>query len=85
MTLLNDEMFTEIAAALAETSLREAGSDATTEEIARHMFGRLLVRPPDPQELAAIVDFFERHAAHPEPWTLVARALINTDEAITTP
>jgi hypothetical protein len=85
MTLLNDAMFTEIARALAEVSVREAGSGATTREIARLMFRRLLVRPPDPQELAAIVDFYEHQSGHAEPWTLVARALINTDEAITTP
>jgi hypothetical protein len=85
MTLLNDSMFTEIARALAETTLREAGPDATSEEIVRRMFQRVLVRPPDPQEWAAIVDFYRRQAGHTEPWTLVARALINTDEAITTP
>lgn len=85
MTLLNDAMFTEIARALAETSLREVRPQATAAEIARHLFQRLLVRPPDPHELAAILEFYQRQSGHAEPWTLVARALINTDEAITTP
>ena len=49
------------------------------------MFRQLLTRSPGPEEVAAIVDFYDSVADHEEPWTLVARALMNTDEAITTP
>lgn len=85
LTVLNDEMFLELARGLAETAVRESGSDATAERIAAHMFRRLLVRSPGPDELEAIVDFYHDQADQSEPWVLVARALINTDEAITIP
>ncbi len=85
LTLLNDEMYLEIAAGLAESAIRDVGDDATAEQIASRIFRRLLARHPDPQELASLVDFYQRQSSHQHPWTLMARALINTDEAITTP
>ena len=85
LTLLNDAMYLEIAQALAESAKRDLGKDATAEQIASQIFRRLLVRAPDQQELRDIVDFYERLSGHEQVWALVARALINTDEAITTP
>jgi hypothetical protein len=85
LTLLNDEMYLEIARGLAEATLRDLGGTSDPQAIARRMFQRLLAREPDSEELAAIVDFYHAQAAHGEPWMLVARALINTDEAITAP
>ena len=85
LTLMNDAMYLEIARGLAETSLRELEESADAEAIATRIFQRLLTRTPTREELAAIIDFYKSQSPHSEPWTLVARALINTDEAITTP
>ncbi len=85
LTLLNDKMYLEIAAALAESAIRDVGDAATAEQIATRIFRRLLVREPEPDELQAIVAFYHRQAKGDKPWLLVARALMNTDEAITTP
>ncbi len=85
LTLLNDEMYLEMARGLAATTLRETGEDSDPRRIAGRMFRRLLARDPDPGELDAIVAFYQSQAQQDEPWMLVARALINIDEAITTP
>ncbi len=85
LTLLNDAMYMEIAQGLAASAVRDVGPNGTAEQIAARIFRRLLVRAPDPEELRAIVDFYQRHSKGKQAWTLVARALINTDEAITTP
>jgi hypothetical protein len=111
LTLLNDAQFVEIARGLAADVL--AKSDGRSEQIARALFRRCLVRPPDASELAALVTFYSRTRARfeadpasakkivsgaepaasagagkfePVPlaaWTLVARGLMNLDEAIT--
>ena len=112
LTLMNDEMYLEIARELACDVLRGLTPDEAhdAERIATRIFRRLLSRTPEPDELQAIVSFYgsvrqriaidERSAegsddapsdAHPSDaarlraWTLVARALMNTDEAITIP
>ena len=85
LTLMNDQMYMEIAAGLAETTRQGLPDDASATEIANAMFRRLLVRTPDQQELDAIVAFYRRQQGDKDAWTLVARALMNTDEAITTP
>jgi hypothetical protein len=85
LTLLNDEMYLEIARALARAALDEAGKQLGPRQIAERIFRKVLVRRPDRAELDWIVGFYESQAEHGEPWTLVARAIINTDEAITTP
>jgi hypothetical protein len=85
LTLMNDAMYLEIAKGLADTAVREAGKHATPRQIAKQLFRRLLVRSPSRAELDAIVAFYDRQEEHTEPWMLVARALMNTDEAITAP
>ena len=88
LTLMNDAMYLEYARGLAKSSTTEArDSDKADDKnaIASRMFRQLLTRSPGPEEVAAIVDFYDSVADHEEPWTLVARALMNTDEAITTP
>lgn len=85
LTLMNDEMYIEIARGLAETAVREVGAQVEPRAIATRLFRRLLVRSPEKDELDAILEFFNQQSGHDEPWTLVARALMNTDEAITTP
>jgi hypothetical protein len=111
LTLLNDAQFVEIARGLAADVLTE--SDGRSEQIARTLFRRCLVRPPDPSEVATLVTFYAQARARfetdptgaqkivsgaervksagagkvdPVPlaaWTLVARGLLNLDEAIT--
>jgi hypothetical protein len=85
LTLMNDQMYMEIAAGLADTTLRNLPAGTSPTEIASAMFRRLLVRPPDPEELDAILTFYWSQKSRKDPWKLVARALMNTDEAITTP
>jgi hypothetical protein len=85
LTLMNDEMYLEIARGLAETTQRNLPFNSSPTRIATEMFRRLLVREPNEDELSSIVTFYHRHDNHDEPWTLVARALMNTDEAITAP
>jgi hypothetical protein len=85
LTLMNDEMYLEIARGLAADGLRELGEDASPRSIAERLFRRLLSRKPESDEIDALIDFYRDRASHEEPWTLVARALMNTDEAITVP
>ena len=88
LTLLNDAMYLEIAQALADQADRDArqnGSQASPARIAERIFKRLFVRAPRPDELLAVLSFYESQSSHEQPWMLVARALMNTDEAITTP
>ena len=67
LTLLNDAMFLEMAAALADAAVRDAGvtdegakpSGQDRDAIATAMFRRLLTRPPQDEERAAIVAFHE--------------------------
>jgi len=86
LTLLNDAMFLEMGTALAEDVLRQLPGEPDAR-IIEVLFRRLLTRPPTAEETAAIAEF---HAGLEQPesafaWGLVARALMNLDEAITTP
>ncbi len=111
LTLLNDEQFVEFARGLAAAALAKPSGD--DRAIARDLFRRCLVRPPDGNELAALVTFYgkskarfdadagaaekilagpgatsappaDKHqSARLAAWTLVARSLLNLDEAIT--
>ncbi|MCO8123242.1 PSD1 and planctomycete cytochrome C domain-containing protein [Stieleria sp. TO1_6] len=93
LTLLNDAMYLEIAQGLADQAVRDVGGQTADEQesmstqrrIARRLFQRLLVRSPSESELDAILDFYQSQSEHEQPWMLVARVLMNTDEAITTP
>lgn len=85
LTLMNDEMFLEMARAIAEDVIRET-APYDSKAIATAMFRRLVIRPPHEQELQAIVDFHQSlDADESSRWMLVARALMNLDEVITTP
>jgi hypothetical protein len=55
LTLLNDVMFTEAAQQLGRTLSSAPGS---VEERVRELFRRCLIRPPEPEELADLVEFF---------------------------
>ena len=54
LTLLNDEMFLEMARALA----KQVANLGTEEQIATTMFRRLLTRPPEKNEIDAILTFY---------------------------
>ena len=84
-TALWDRSPDAMADALAEAAIRDVGADAAPEQIAERIFRRLLVRRPAAEELAGILAFYQRQSTQNKPWSLVARALMNTDEAITTP
>lgn len=77
LTLLNDAMFVEIAQGLARDVVSRAAG--TPEEIASTLFRRCLTRPPDRNELAALVAFqrsaLERFDRDPQ----AAQALVKGD------
>ena len=142
LTLMNDDMYVEIASGLADTVLRkvdrgeksygaegkkaeerlangtgthetwadetradETRADERAGRIVDGMYRRLFARFPEPTERQAVIDFYRQsrdrlesqneadgdadrvrnHDPARRAWTLVARALMNTDEAITTP
>jgi hypothetical protein len=101
LTLLNDQVFVEAAQHLGTEMAARCG---TTEAKATALFRRVLTRPPQPDELALVVKFYEAQkeqhsaegadpaavagagegdAADRGAWTLTARSLLNTDEAVT--
>jgi len=85
LTLLNDAMFIELAQALADNVTAQIGTD-DPREVAAAIFRRLITRPPSETELDAIVGFYQSiESADRSRWMLVARALMNLDEVITTP
>jgi hypothetical protein len=99
LTLLNDEMFLEMARHLA----LEAMKNQSRPKIAIEIFRRLLTRPPTNQELHSLLAYLERQQqriargeldagkiagladASPElaAWVMLARALMNLEETIT--
>ncbi len=101
LTLMNDQMYVDMARALAEAVLRDGNESQgfpTADALATALFRRLLVRPPTQDELTAVVEFYHSladdrgtssdgpaEAPNRNAWSLVARALLNLDEAITTP
>ncbi len=86
LTLLNDEMFLELAQQLAERTYRD---DATPQQIISELFRAVLVRPPTADEQAAMLAFYKKQLTQqlppPQAFFLLTRALMNTDEAITKP
>ncbi|MCB1063424.1 MAG: PSD1 domain-containing protein [Verrucomicrobiae bacterium] len=104
LTLMNDEMFTEAAAALADSTLSGLGPNpVNSETVAAALFRRVLTREPDQSELTDLIGYYESQLtrlkagelapakvgfnkdATPElaAWTMVARAILNLDEAVT--
>jgi hypothetical protein len=77
-------MYLEYASGLADAVLRQLGDDAEPRKMAAVMFRRLLTRNPDETELSAILAFYQQYRENPKVWSLVARALMNVDEVITT-
>ena len=102
LTLLNDQMYLELCLGLAKFALAK---NTTDEQTATIIFRRLLTRPPETAELAAIMKFREsqlqrlqsgelsaadifgdKDATNKQAsWAMVARGIMNLDEAITKP
>lgn len=85
LTLLNDPMFLEIADLLALKVESELGAAASDVERVQRLFERLLVRMPTESETAMMIEFAEEMSSNQNRWRLVARAIMNLDEAITVP
>jgi hypothetical protein len=79
LTMLNNEFIHLQARHWGERVAREPGSDE--ERIAR-MFERALARPPDADELAAMLDFVKAESDPAKSWADLAHALFNTKEFI---
>jgi hypothetical protein len=84
LTLMNDAMFMEAAEALGKAYSTASGS---AEERALGLFRRCFTRPPQPEELTALVKFVNaQRERFPNDelkvWTALARAMINVDEMI---
>lgn len=88
LTLMNDEMYVEIASMTVQAILRANGK-LSEQEMALNLFRRFLTRKPDANEIESILRFYRSmppDAGSDEArWKWVARALMNLDEAITTP
>lgn len=102
LTLLNDEMYLELARSLASSSITPKATEA---EIVTTMFRRVLTRPPEQHEVDALLRYYhsqlqriekgeleaslvagsEEAGPQQAAWAMVARVLMNVDEAITKP
>ncbi|HAV65254.1 MAG TPA: hypothetical protein DCY13_23140 [Verrucomicrobiales bacterium] len=76
LTLLNDEMFLEMARALGREAAESAG---TVEHRAADLFRRCITRPPTADELAKLVRFYEKQAARFGSGELKAADLMNSN------
>ena len=86
LTLLNDPVYVEAAAALARRVLREVPGGSHDERLT-HAFRLCLTRAPQPAELAALRRLLHEQQAATKSetadWQAVAAALLNLDEMIT--
>lgn len=78
LTLLNDSVFMETAQALGKQTVGESGLSMT--RIAR-LFRRVVTRPPNWDELAALETFYEKQYARFATGQLSAKALCGSDTA----
>lgn len=76
LTLLNDDMYLEMAKSLA---IQATERHSKPTEIATFVFRRLCIRTPDDRELSAIIDFFQTQLSRLEAGELSA-AEINGNE-----
>jgi hypothetical protein len=85
LTLLNDPVYVEAAAALAKRVAREL-PDATDDARLRHAFSLCVARPPAAMELGTLRQLLAQQRAAKDDtaaWQAVASALLNLDETIT--
>lgn len=77
LTLLNDEMFLEMARALGREA---AQADASVQQRATALFRRCLTRPPTEEELAKLIAFYKKQAARFDSGELEAAKLMDVAE-----
>ena len=84
LTMLNDEMFVEMADALAKLAIE---SSEDVEARADFIFRSCLTRPPTDEERAQLLDFQKAQATRlgddALAWKLTARVVMNLDEFVT--
>tara|TARA_R110002096_G_scaffold147671_6_gene307627 strand:+ start:5052 stop:7943 length:2892 start_codon:yes stop_codon:yes gene_type:complete len=84
LTLLNDQMFVEMAEGLARDAITH---HSDSRERVQFMLRRCLTRPPTEFEVATLLTFQEEQQRRLNDeslaWMLTARAVINLDETIT--
>jgi len=78
LTLLNDELYLEMAEALARRTLDVASSD---RERVRYLFRRCLTRPPSGEEMGALLQYFREQKRRLEAGELQAAALLKEKPA----
>jgi mono/diheme cytochrome c family protein len=82
LTTLNEPFFLEIAHGLARLTLREGG--ASDESRITYAFRRCVARSPKAAELDELKAFLNKQRSrNGDPWTALARVLLNLDETIT--
>lgn len=84
LTMLNDQMFVEMAEGLANEAIQK---HADSRERVQFILRRCLTRPPSESEIATLLNFQEAQQERLKDeslaWVLTARAVINLDETIT--
>ena len=77
LTLLNDEMFFEMAREMGKNA---ADAEGSIESRARALFRRFLTRPPTDDELQKLVSFYEKQVERFDSGELNANDLMGEDE-----
>jgi len=84
LTLLNDEMFLELARALARTAVDQqptSTASASADGRATFLFRRLLTRPPDDGELEALLEFVQSQRSRLKNGELDATLICGEEDA----
>ncbi len=77
LTLLNDQLFVELAQALAAEAAAQPGASETERAI--FIFRRLLTRPPEPEELHVLIEFRQNQLRRLEAGELKASEIGGAD------
>jgi hypothetical protein len=83
LTLLNDEMYLELARAIAEGGERQTSNvehPTSKEERATEIFRRLLTRPPSDREIAVLLEFQATQQKRLEAGELDAKLILGVDD-----
>jgi hypothetical protein len=80
LTLLNDEMYFELARAVAEHRISNKELPMSKEDRATAIFRRLITRPPSEIELAMLLEYQTAQQNRLEAGELNAKAILGVDE-----
>lgn len=80
LTLLNDDMFLELARAAVEHVAKQH-TNGSKEQIATALFRRFLTRPPTERELGALIHFFDSQLARLKAGELNAEKIVGKEKA----